>query len=75
MDVRALFGTNLRHLRKGRGFTQAALARKAGVDRAYISSMERGRQNITLLTLWHIAQALEVEPASLLARALSVPGK
>ena len=37
-----------------------------GVDRAYVSSMERGQQNVTLLTLWHTAQALGVKPVDLL---------
>ena len=37
-----------------------------GVDRAYVSSMERGQQNVTLLTLWHVAQALGVKPVDLL---------
>jgi len=38
-----------------------------GVDRAHISSMERGQQNVTLLTLWHAAQALGVKPVDLLS--------
>jgi transcriptional regulator with XRE-family HTH domain len=37
-----------------------------GVDRAFISSMERGLQNATLLTIWETAQALEVRPVDLL---------
>lgn len=37
-----------------------------GVDRAFISSMERGLQNVTLLTIWQVSQALEVRPAQLL---------
>ena len=37
-----------------------------GVDRAYVSSMERGQQNVTLLTLWHTAQALGVKAVDLL---------
>ena len=37
-----------------------------GVDRAHVSSMERGQQNVTLLTLWHAAQALGVKPVDLL---------
>lgn len=38
-----------------------------GVDRAYISAIERGLQNATLLSVWEIAQALEVRPVALLA--------
>jgi hypothetical protein len=37
-----------------------------GVDRAHVSSMERGLQNVTLLTLWEASQAIGVSPASLL---------
>jgi transcriptional regulator with XRE-family HTH domain len=37
-----------------------------GVDRAYISWIETGRQNATLLSLWHASQALGVRPATLL---------
>ena len=37
-----------------------------GVDRAHVSSMERGQQNVTLLTIWEAAQALKVRPAALL---------
>lgn len=37
-----------------------------GVDRAHVSSMERGQQNVTLFTIWHLSQALGVKPADLL---------
>jgi len=37
-----------------------------GVDRAHISAMERGQQNVTIITLWHVAEALDVKPAALL---------
>jgi transcriptional regulator with XRE-family HTH domain len=66
MDIRVLFGRNVRRLRKRVGMSQAALAVRVGVDRAHISAMERGLQNVTLLTLWHVAEALTAEPAELL---------
>jgi transcriptional regulator with XRE-family HTH domain len=66
MDIRELFGRNVRRLRRRAGISQAALSVRVGVDRAHISSMERGQQNVTLLTLWHVAQALEADPADLL---------
>jgi transcriptional regulator with XRE-family HTH domain len=37
-----------------------------GVDRAHVSSMERGQQNVTLTTLWLAACALGIKPAALL---------
>lgn len=66
MDIRERFGRNVRETRLRAGVTQARLAERLGVDRAHVSSMERGKQNVTLLTLWHVSQALDVEPADLL---------
>ncbi len=67
MDIRVTFGRNLRSRRIDAGLSQEALAVSVGVDRAHISSMERGRQNITLVTLWHIAHALGTTPAEMLS--------
>lgn len=66
MDIRQVFGSNLRRLRKDAGLSQAAVADRLGVDRAHISLMERGKQNVTLLTLWHLSQVLRVPPAALI---------
>lgn len=66
MDIRAVFGRNLKHYRQCAGLSQAALAAKLDIDRAHISSMERARQNVTILTLWHLSLVLDVEPALLL---------
>ena len=43
------------------GLTQAELAERMGVDRAYVSGLELGQRNPTVLSLWHIAQALGVK--------------
>jgi transcriptional regulator with XRE-family HTH domain len=59
-DVRRTVGREVRRLRLGAGLTQAALAERMGVDRAYVSGLELGQRNPTVVTLWHIAQALEV---------------
>jgi transcriptional regulator with XRE-family HTH domain len=66
MDIRRIFGANLRRHRIAAGLSQEAVAVKMGVDRAHVSSMERGQQNVTLLTLWHASQAVGVRPAQLL---------
>ncbi len=71
MDIRQVFGDNLKHYRSLAGMSQAALAVKMGVDRAHVSSMERGQQNVTIITLWHAALALEVEPDLLLKEDVS----
>ena len=67
MDIRHVFGENIRRFRTQAGLSQEAVAELMGVDRAHISSMERGQQNVTLLTLWHAAQALGVKPVDLLS--------
>lgn len=66
MDIRAVFGANLRRYRRAAGLSQEAVAERMDVDRAHVSSMERGQQNVTLLTIWHASQALGVKPAMLL---------
>ncbi len=66
MDIRDVFGKNLKKYRLKAGLSQDALAVKMGVDRAHVSAMERGQQNVTIITLWHAALALDVRPAALL---------
>ncbi len=66
MDIRELFGVNFRRFRLQAGLSQEAVAIRMDVDRAHVSAMERGQQNVTLLTIWHASQALGVTPAALL---------
>jgi len=78
MDIRRLFGENLRWLRLSAGLSQEALAARMGADRAFISAMERGDQNVTLATLWQIPEALGVRPMQLLdeqSSAILNPGE
>jgi transcriptional regulator with XRE-family HTH domain len=51
----------VRRLRIAAGLSQAGLAERMGVDRAYVSGLELGQRNPTVLTLWHIAKALGVK--------------
>jgi transcriptional regulator with XRE-family HTH domain len=60
-DVRRLVGRNVRRLRIAAGLSQAELAARMGVDRAYVSGLELGQRNPTIVTLWHTAKALEVK--------------
>ena len=60
-DVRRLVGRNVRQLRISAGLSQAALADLMGVDRAYVSGLELGQRNPTVVTLWHVARALGVQ--------------
>lgn len=66
MDIRIDFARNLKHYRQARGLTQAALAAAMDVDRAHVSAMERGQQNVTLQTLQRVAAHLGVAPAQLI---------
>ncbi len=65
MDVRQRVGINLRKFRRERGFSQEKLAFECGLHRTYISGVERGVRNPTVLVLEAIAEALEI-PSSLL---------
>ena len=59
MRVQALVAWNLRRLRVGRGLSQENLAVDAGIDRTYVSRLERGRENPTVGILDQLAQALD----------------
>ena len=77
-DVRLIIGSNVRKLRKAAGVSQAELANRMGVDRAYVSGLELGQRNPTAITLWHIAEALKVQLEDLVgapARSRSRPSK
>lgn len=73
MDVCQRVVRNLRRLRKERSFTQEAFATDSGFDRAYISGVERGVRNPSVLVLARLAEALGVEVAEFfdLVRAAS----
>jgi transcriptional regulator with XRE-family HTH domain len=64
-DVRRLVGKNVRRLRLAAGLTQAELSVRMGVDRAYVSGLEIGERNPTIITLWHTAKALGVKVGAL----------
>lgn len=65
MDARGIVGWNLRRLRVEQGLSQERLALAAGIDRAYVGRVERGRENVTITTLEALARALGVAVAAL----------
>ncbi|ALR20631.1 MULTISPECIES: helix-turn-helix domain-containing protein [Sphingobium] len=67
MDMRRLVGLNFVRLRKDKGLTQERLAEMSGFTQQYISDLERGRRNPSVVTLFHLASALNVTPADLVA--------
>jgi len=58
-------GKKLRSRREELGFSQEALADLCGFDRTYISLLERGKRNVSLINLARIAQGLRTSVAQL----------
>jgi transcriptional regulator with XRE-family HTH domain len=65
MDMRQLVGRNFARLRAASGLTQEQLAERCGVSQQYISGLEKGRRNPTIVTLYVIAQGLGVSHVEL----------
>jgi transcriptional regulator with XRE-family HTH domain len=66
MDVRRRVGLNLKRFREERGFSQEAFADHCGLHRTYISGIERGVRNPTVMIVERIAKALKIPAAELL---------
>jgi transcriptional regulator with XRE-family HTH domain len=69
MEMRKVVAQNLRRLRLERGLSQEELALRAGIDRTYISALERGVYSATVTMIGKIADVFGVEPAALLERS------
>ncbi|MFW7358741.1 MAG: helix-turn-helix domain-containing protein [Brucella sp.] len=65
MDMRKLVGQNFQRIRKEKGLTQEQIAEKTGFSQQYLSDLERGRRNPTVITLYELAQALGVSHVAL----------
>jgi transcriptional regulator with XRE-family HTH domain len=66
MDMRRLVGKNAKKLRIAKGLTQEEFAERSGISQQYISDLERGRRNPTVVSLYELAQALGVSHMELL---------
>lgn len=66
MDVRNRLAVNMKRLRKERGWSQEALADEAGLDRTYISGIERIVKNPTVTVVEKVALALNCALGDLL---------
>lgn len=71
MDVRRLVGENIRIRRQAAKLSQEALAAKIGVEQSYLSGLEAGKRNPTVVTLWHISVALRTKPGTFFEPAVS----
>jgi len=60
-NIQALFGTNLKKLRLQLGLSQEEFADKCGLDRTYVSGIERGVRNPTLEVISILAKGLDVD--------------
>lgn len=65
MDIRKLVGRNFARLRRERGLTQEEVEVRSGFSQQYLSSLERGRRNPTVITLYELGQALGVSHVEL----------
>jgi transcriptional regulator with XRE-family HTH domain len=66
MDMRKLVGRNVGRIRREKGLTQEQLADISGFSQQYISGLEQGRRNPTVVTLYELATALGVSHLDLL---------
>ncbi|ARE82880.1 HTH-type transcriptional regulator DdrOC [Roseovarius mucosus] len=67
MDMRELVGRNFARLRNQKGLTQEQVAERSGISQQYLSGLENGRRNPTVITLHDLAEALGVKPVDLIA--------
>jgi transcriptional regulator with XRE-family HTH domain len=66
MDMRRLVGRNVKRLREKKGLTQEQFADISGFSQQYISSLEGGQRNPTIITLYELSVALGVNHMDLL---------
>ena len=66
MDIRKRLGSNLRKLREARGLSQEAFAHEANIHRTYVSDIERGARNPTIMIVEKLATFLNVSAGDLL---------
>jgi len=66
MDMRRLVGRNVARLRRASGLTQEQLEERSGHSQQYLSDLERGRRNPTVVTLFELSQALGCQPVDLI---------
>jgi transcriptional regulator with XRE-family HTH domain len=75
MDLPKILGRNVRRLREEQGASQEEVAYRAGLNRAYLSDVERGARNPTVRVAGRIAKALDVDPSELFRTAPDRPQK
>jgi transcriptional regulator with XRE-family HTH domain len=69
MDMRKLVGQNVQRIRIKKGLTQERFAELSGFSQQYLSGLEKGKRNPTIITLYEIATALGVSHLELMRPA------
>jgi transcriptional regulator with XRE-family HTH domain len=64
--LRDILAKNMRRLRASRGLTQEALAYDCGINRTYLSAVERAERNVSIDNIARIAKGLRIDPWKLL---------
>ena len=64
-DIRERFGAAVKHRREFLGLTQEHLAHRAGIHRTYLSDVERGSRNLSLVNIEKLAGPLDITLAEL----------
>ena len=59
-DIQKLFGNRMKEIRLAKGVSQEALAAAADLHRTYVSSVERGERNVSIVNISRLANALDV---------------
>ena len=75
IGIIAIVARNVRDARKAMDLSQEALAHNAGVDRTYVSQVERRQRNVTIAVLARLARALKTTPDRLLIDGKSATAK
>jgi len=65
MDIKKKFGKKIKELRLEKGLSQEAFAHLANIDRTYISSIEKGERNVSIVIVERIAKALSEKISNL----------
>ncbi len=69
MDVRKLVGENFARIRREKGLTQEQVEELSGFSQQYISDLENGKRNPTIVSLYELAEVLGVSHVDLVAPA------
>lgn len=67
-DLLTRLGDRIRKLRRARGWTQAVMAERVGIDRSFLADVERGKRNVSILNLELIAKGFKLSLSQLFSR-------